>query len=87
MNDLIRRQAAIDVIKKIFPADPMRNDYTRGITCGAALAAEFIKQLPSAEPEDGSDCPFHKRWGIECDDGYSVCAIVQRLKGEEDFNG
>ena len=49
MNDLISRQAAIDVLGKIFPADPMRNDYTKGITCGAALATEYIKQLPSAE--------------------------------------
>ena len=51
MDDLISRQAAIDVIDKIFPADPMRNDYTQGITCGAALAEEYIKQLPSAQPE------------------------------------
>ena len=50
-NDLISRQQAIDVIGKIFPADPMRNDYTQGITCGAALATEYIKQLPSAQPE------------------------------------
>ena len=51
MADLIDRQAAIDAIDKIFPADPMRNDYTQGITCGAALATEYIKQLPSAEQE------------------------------------
>lgn len=51
MDDLISRQSAIDVIEKIFPADPMRNDYTQGITCGAALATEYIKQLPSAQPE------------------------------------
>lgn len=49
-NDTISRQAAIDVLDKIFPADPMRNDYTQGITCGAALATEYIKQLPSAQP-------------------------------------
>jgi predicted protein tyrosine phosphatase len=49
-DDLISRQQAIDVIDKIFPADPMRNDYTQGITCGAALATEYIKQLPSAQP-------------------------------------
>lgn len=42
---------AIDVIDKIFPVDPMRNEYTKGITCGAALAMEYIKQLPSAEPK------------------------------------
>lgn len=50
-NDCISRQAAIDVIDKIFPVDPMRNEYTKGITCGAALAMEYIKQLPSAEPK------------------------------------
>ena len=50
-DDLISRQAAIDAIDKIFPADPMRNDYTQGITCGAALAEEYIKQLPSAQGE------------------------------------
>lgn len=49
MDDLISRQHAIDVIDKIFPADPMRNDYTQGITCGAALATEYIKQMPSAQ--------------------------------------
>lgn len=51
MNDLISRQAAINAIDKIFPVEPMKNEYTQGITCGAALAAEYIKQLPSAEPE------------------------------------
>ena len=50
-DDTISRQAAIEVIDKIFPADPMRNDYTQGITCGAALATEYIKQLPSEQPE------------------------------------
>lgn len=50
-TDLISRRAAIDVIDKIFPGDPMHNEYTQGITCGAALAKEYIKQLPSAEPE------------------------------------
>lgn len=51
MSDLIDKQAAIDAIDKIFPNDPMRNEYTQGITCGAALAEEYIKQLPVAEPE------------------------------------
>ena len=51
MSDLISRQEAIDALDKIFPADPMRNDYTQGITCGAALATEYIKQLPSAQPQ------------------------------------
>ena len=43
MDDLISRQAAIDAVDKIFPADPMRNDYTQGIACGAALATEYIE--------------------------------------------
>jgi len=51
MSDLISRQSAIDVIDKIFPADPMRDDYTQGITCGAALANIYVAQLPSAQPE------------------------------------
>lgn len=49
MSDLISRKAAIDALYKIFPANPMRNDYTEGITCGAAMATEYIKQLPSAQ--------------------------------------
>lgn len=66
MDDLISRQAAIDALNKIFPADPMRNDYTQGITCGAALATEYIKQLPSAQPEIVR-CKDCKRYGR--DDG------------------
>ena len=51
MNNLIDRQAAIDVLEKILPANPMKSEYTQGITCGAALAIEYVKQLPSAQPE------------------------------------
>lgn len=51
MSRLIDADAVIDALNKIFPADPMRNDYTQGITCGVALATEYIKQLPSAQPE------------------------------------
>ena len=47
----IYRQAAIEAIEKIFPVDPMKNEYTQGVTCGAALAKEYIKQLPSAQPD------------------------------------
>ena len=50
-DDVISRKAAIDALGKIFPIDPMRNDYTQGIACGAALATEYIKQLPSAQSE------------------------------------
>ena len=68
VGDTIYRQAAIEVIDKIFPADPMRNDYTQGIACGAALATEYIKQMPSAQPE--RDTPrkptetTSRMWGI-----------------------
>lgn len=51
MSDLISRQAAIDAIDAILPVEPMKNEYTQGITCGAALAIEYVKQMPSAQPE------------------------------------
>ena len=51
MSDLIYRKTAIDVIDKILPSDPMKNEYTQGITCGAALAMEYVKQLPSVHPD------------------------------------
>jgi hypothetical protein len=66
--DLIDRQQAIDVIDKIFPADPMRNDYTQGITCGAALATEYIKQLPSVQPDFDITVKIDKAY----DDGYKT---------------
>ena len=51
MDDLISRQAAIDMIDAIFPIDPTKSEYAQGIACGAALAKTYIKQLPSAQPE------------------------------------
>ena len=51
MNDLISRQAAIDVIDAVFPVDPMKSEYAQGIACGAALAKTYVEQLPSAQPE------------------------------------
>ena len=67
MRDLIERKAAIDVIDKILPADPMRNEYTQGITCGAALAMEYVKQLPSAQPEiiRCKDCKYSEHWYMD----------------------
>lgn len=53
MDDLISRKQVIDVLDKIFPADPMRNDFTQGIACGAALAKTYVEDLPSAEPKMG----------------------------------
>ena len=49
MDDLISRQAAIDVIDAVFPVDPMKSEYAQGIACGAALAKTYVEQLPSAQ--------------------------------------
>ena len=51
MDDLISRQAAIEVIDAVFPVDPMKSEYAQGIACGAALAKTYVEQLPSAQPE------------------------------------
>ena len=51
MNDLISRQAAIEVIDAVMPVDPNKREYASGIACGAALAMTYVKQLPSAQPE------------------------------------
>ena len=51
MDNLISRQAAIEHIDAIFPVHPEASEYAKGIACGAALAKIYIKQLPSAEPE------------------------------------
>lgn len=50
-DDLISRQAAIEVIDAVFPVDPMKSEYAQGIACGAALAKTYVEQLPSAQPE------------------------------------
>ena len=49
MDDLISRQAAIEVIDAVFPVDPMKSEYAQGIACGAALAKTYVEQLPSAQ--------------------------------------
>jgi len=51
MDDLISRQAAIEVIDAVFPVDPMKSEYAQGIACGAALAKTYVEQLPSAQPD------------------------------------
>ena len=87
MSDLISRQAAIDAIDKIFPADPMRNDYTQGITCGAALAEEYIKQLPSAQQEIiyCKDCVKHNKGHGYYHDGIVIgikdCCPLVEIRG------
>ena len=55
MRDLIDRQAAIEAIDAVFPVDPTMSEYVRGITCGAALAKTYIKQLPSVQLEPLTD--------------------------------
>ena len=50
-DDLISRQAAIEVIDAVLPVDPMKSEYAQGIACGAALAKTYVEQLPSAQPE------------------------------------
>lgn len=49
MDDLISRQAVIEVIDAVFPVDPMKSEYAQGIACGAALAKTYVEQLPSAQ--------------------------------------
>ncbi len=51
MKDVVYRQDVIDVLEKILPADPMHSEYTQGITCGAALGIEYVKQLPPAQSD------------------------------------
>lgn len=58
MSDLIDRQAAIDSINKIFPADPLMNEYIQGLVCGAALAKAYIEQMPPAQLEESETRPL-----------------------------
>lgn len=80
MADLIERQAAMEALDKIFPVDPMRNDYTQGIACGAALAKIYVEQLPSAQPEiiRCKDCKWHNGEINQCN--AQICAS---MRGED----
>lgn len=71
MSDLISRQAASEVIDAVFPVDPTKSEFARGIACGAALAKTYIEQLPSAQPEIVRcvDCKFYSR----CTDHQGIC--------------
>ena len=62
MDDLISRQAAIEVIDAVFPVDPMKSEYAQGIACGAALAKTYVEQLPSARPDSLSDAYMKAVW-------------------------
>ena len=71
-DDLISRNAAIEVIDAVFPVDPMKSEYAQGIACGAALAKTYVEQLPSAQPEiiHCKDCKYYV-YGD--DEGESYC--------------
>lgn len=73
MRDLINRQEAIDTIGRLFPVSVL-NEYTDGITCGVALALNYIKQLPPAEPEEPETRP------ISFED-YCVALEAMRMDG------
>ena len=85
MDDLISRQAAIDVIDAVFPVDPMKSEYAQGIACGAALAKTYVEQLPSAQPErkwtSCSNPPKHHKdvivRGIEAIGNVTVHKVMQ----------
>lgn len=64
MDDVIYRQAAIEVIDAVFPVDPMKSEYAQGIACGAALAKTYVEQLPSAQPEI-IRCKDCKHWRFD----------------------
>lgn len=64
MDDLVSRQAAIEVIDAVFPVDPMKSEYAQGIACGAALSKTYVEQLPSVQPEiiRCKDCKYSEHW-------------------------
>ena len=53
MNDLINRHKIIKAIDKFIPADPMKSDYTQGISVGLALATRCIEEF-SQETDESS---------------------------------
>ena len=53
MSDLISRHGVIKAVDKFIPADPMKSDYTQGISVGLALATRCIEEF-SQETDDSS---------------------------------
>ena len=51
MNDLISRYKIIRAIGKFIPADPMKSDYTQGISVGLALATRCIEEFSQETDE------------------------------------
>ena len=69
MNDLIRRQDAVDALQKeINKGIPPFDDVIGSIRCGVRLARNIIEDLPSAEPERKTS-----RWGYMLIDGSIMC--------------
>ena len=102
MNDSISRLAAIktiDEMLQLLPYDPLKSDYTQGITIGLSLAESRIKRLPPAQPDiiHCKDCKhwmpfdwmFHKVWrSTNMTDyaGYEIgCAYSGMNMGANDF--
>lgn len=55
-DDAISRQAAIDVLEKGLPSEPLKSKYTEGITVGFGLAITWIEQLPAVQPQQIVRC-------------------------------
>jgi len=53
VGDMISRQAVIKAVDKFIPADPMKNDYTQGISVGLAIATRCIEEF-SQETDESS---------------------------------
>ena len=88
MDDLISRQAAIEVIDAVFPVDPMKSEYAQGIACGAALAKTYVEQLPSAQPtaDVRDDTTAHKVIGGGEHDGATCWFECSRCGKTVDVN-
>ena len=75
MDDLISRQAAIEVIDAVMPVNPNKSEYASGIACGAALAMTYVKQLPSAQSERKmcNLCKYYE--GVHRVQGHAPCSF------------
>lgn len=51
MSDLISRQGVIKAIDKFIPADPMKSDYTQGISVGLAIATLCVERFSQENAE------------------------------------
>lgn len=42
---IISKQSLTNLLEKLLPSEPMKNEYTQGITCGVALSIECVEQF------------------------------------------